>query len=337
MNTEAAIAQDLTISDLARRTGLTPATLRAWETRYGFPVPSRRASGHRRYDERDVVLVKEVLRRRDAGVRLEAAVAEAAGARAVLATPTTSVFAELRRSHPHITAQRLRKSTLLALSWAMEDEYCARAQQPTLFAAFQEARYYRQAEPRWRELARTARSAVVFADFASGDGSRDESDAPTTAPTNASSKAAADAGTKASADGGTSAPTDVSTKASADAGTTPGVDAVHLPEEAPMRREWSLVCDAPDYTAALAAWELPGQDGVPDRDRLFEAVWTLEPRAVRDAARVCARLADVLAPSAAHDWSRLEALAPEPSDDLRAATSLFQRLVAYLDGGRAAD
>ena len=72
MNTEAAVAQDLTISDLARRTGLTPATLRAWETRYGFPVPSRRASGHRRYDERDVVLVKEVLRRKDAGVRLEA-------------------------------------------------------------------------------------------------------------------------------------------------------------------------------------------------------------------------------------------------------------------------
>ena len=309
MNTEAAIAQDLTISDLARRTGLTPATLRAWETRYGFPVPSRRASGHRRYDERDVVLVKEVLRRRDAGVRLEAAVAEAAGARAVLATPTTSVFAELRRSHPHITAQRLRKSTLLALSWAMEDEYCARAQQPTLFAAFQEARFYRQAEPRWRELARTARSAVVFADFASVEGSRDESDAST----------------------------NVSTNASADGGTTPGVDALHLPEEAPMRREWSLVCDAPDYTAALAAWELPGQDGVPDRDRLFEAVWTLEPRAVRDAARVSARLADVLAPSAAHDWSRLEALAPEPSEDLRAATSLFQRLVAYLDGGRHAD
>lgn len=104
-----------------------------------------------------------------------------------------------------------------------------------------------------------------------------------------------------------------------------------------MRREWSLVCDAPDYTAALAAWELPGQDDVPDRDRLFEAVWTLEPRAVRDAARVSARLADVLAPSAAHDWSRLEALAPEPSEDLRAATSLFQRLVAYLDGGRHAD
>ena len=182
----------------------------------------------------------------------------------------------------------------------MEDEYCARAQQPTLFAAFQEARFFRQAEPRWRELARTARSAVVFADFSSVDFS--------------------------SADLASEGPALV----------TPGVEAVHLPEEAPMRREWSLVCDAPDYVAALAAWELPGQDDVPDRDRLFESVWTLEPRAVRDAARVCARLADVLAPAADHDWHDLDAPAPEPSDDLRAATSLFHRLVAYVDGGRSA-
>lgn len=288
MTTETSVAQDLTISDLARRTGLTPATLRAWESRHGFPVPSRRASGHRRYDERDVVLVKEVLRRRDAGVRLEVAIADASASRAVLTSPTTSVFAELRRRHPHIAAQHLRKSSLLALTWAMEDECCARAQRPTLFAAFQEERFYRQAQPRWRELARTSRSAVVFADFgATGPGS-----------------------------------------------ATPGVRAVHLPAEAPMRREWSLVCDAPDHAAALAAWELPGQTHVPDSERLFESVWTLEPRAVRDAARVCAQLADVLDPSAGHDWAELDAATPEPSDDLRAATSLFQRLVAYVDHGR---
>jgi MerR family transcriptional regulator, light-induced transcriptional regulator len=285
MTTDSAIAQDLTISDLAGRTGLTPASLRAWETRHGFPVPTRRASGHRRYDERDVTLVKEVLRRRDAGVRLEAAIAEVAASRAVLTTPTTSVFAELRRTHPHIAAQQLRKSTLLALTWAMEDELCARAQQPTLFAAFQQERFYRRAEPRWRELSRGARSAVVFADFGAGHS------------------------------------------------TEPAVEALHLPEEAPMRREWSLVCDAPDYAAALAAWELPGQDDVPDRDRVFESIWTLEPRAVRDAARACARLADVLAPGAEHDWHRLDSPAPEPSDDLRAATSFFARLVTYLDRG----
>ncbi len=288
MTTETAIAQDLTISELARRTGLTPATLRAWETRHGFPVPARRASGHRRYDERDVELVKEVLRRRDAGVRLEVAIEGATASRALSSSPTTSVFAELRRRHPHIAPQLLRKSTLLALTWAMEDESCARAQRPTLFAAFQREQFFRQAEPRWRELARTARSAVVFAEF--------------TGPR------------------------------MADSGSN--LHTVHLPEEAPMRREWSLVCDSPGHLTALAAWELPGQDDVPDGDRLFESVWTLEPRAVRDAALVCADLADVLDPSGGHDWSGLEPLAPEPSDDLRAATSLFQRLVAYVDRGR---
>ena len=288
MTTDTAVAQDLTISDLARRTGLTPATLRAWEARHGFPVPSRRASGHRRYDERDVVLVKEVLRRRDAGIRLEVAIAEAAASRAVLTNPTSSVFAELRRTHPHLAPQHLRKSTLLALTWAMEDECCARAQRPLLFGAFQEERFYGQAEARWRELARTARSAVVFADFGAAHGT----------------------------------------------GRDGGVATVHLPDEAPMRREWSLVCDAPDHAALLAAWELPGQSDVPDRDRVFEAIWTLEPQAVRDAARVCARLSDLLDPASRHDWTELAAAAPEPSDDLRAATSLFQRLVAYVDRGR---
>src|SRR4051794_28916965 len=102
-------AQGLTIGDLARRTGLSPATLRAWESRHGFPRPQRLTSGHRRYDEQDVALVRQVLRRRDAGVRLESAITEAAAARG---TPVASVFAEVRRRQPELLAQRLRKSTL---------------------------------------------------------------------------------------------------------------------------------------------------------------------------------------------------------------------------------
>jgi len=35
--------------------------------------------------------------------------------------------------------------------------------------------------------------------------------------------------------------------------------------------------EAPDYPAMLTAWELPGQSTVPDRLRLFEAIWTVEP------------------------------------------------------------
>ena len=40
--------------------------------------------------------------------------------------------------------------------------------------------------------------------------------------------------------------------------TVGGTTFVQLPDDAPMRREWAVVCDAPDYPAMLTAWELPG-------------------------------------------------------------------------------
>ena len=284
----------LTIGDLAQRTGLAPATLRAWETRFGFPQPRRLASGHRRYAERDVALVDQVVRRKDAGVRLENAIAEASQAREA---PSASVFAELRRRQPHLTPQPLKKSTLLALTWAMEDECCARAQRPTLFAGFQHERFFRQAQERWTELARTSRRTVVFAAF----------DDPTLDP--------------AAGDPSASGP------------SAQELTKVGLPAEAPMRREWSLVCDAEDHPAALAAWELPGQSHTRDRDRIFESVWTLEPPGVRDAARACADLVAQLAPDQAVGLERLDEPTAPASDDLRAASSMFARLVAYVDRG----
>lgn len=42
------------IGELSRRTGMAEATLRAWERRYGIPVPARTEGGHRLYSERDV-------------------------------------------------------------------------------------------------------------------------------------------------------------------------------------------------------------------------------------------------------------------------------------------
>jgi methanogenic corrinoid protein MtbC1 len=39
----------LTIGALSRATGIPIETLRTWETRYGFPVPERKPSGHRLY------------------------------------------------------------------------------------------------------------------------------------------------------------------------------------------------------------------------------------------------------------------------------------------------
>ena len=71
----------LTIGQLAERTGVQPGTLRMWESRHGFPRAERLPSGHRRYAEADVERVLEVVRARDAGLSLAAAVErlEAAG------------------------------------------------------------------------------------------------------------------------------------------------------------------------------------------------------------------------------------------------------------------
>jgi DICT domain-containing protein len=150
------------IGELARRTQVPAPTLRSWEDRYGFPRPHRLAGGHRRYDDGDVARIEAVLRLRASGMSLQAAISQVAS-QPEDAEP--SVFAGLRRRYPAFAAQALRKVTLLALTRAIEDECCARAERPVLFASFQQQRFFRQSEKRWNELARTARAMIVFADF----------------------------------------------------------------------------------------------------------------------------------------------------------------------------
>lgn len=153
---------DLTIREVASRTGVSAATLRMWESRYGFPAPERLPSGHRRFTEEDVERVRRVVADREAGLSMRAAIERAMGRRT---EPETSIFAALRRRRPDLLPYVLPKRTLIALSHAIEDECCARAERPVLLASFQRARFYRDAESRWRELARTAHAAVVFASF----------------------------------------------------------------------------------------------------------------------------------------------------------------------------
>lgn len=272
----------LTIGDLAQRSGVSASVLRMWETRYGFPQPQRLPSGHRRYREADVDLVRQIIRRKDSGYRLEVAIAEAAASHA---PQTPSVFAELRRRHPALAVSRLRKSTLIALSWAIEDECCAKADSPILFGAFQRGGFYTPAAARWAELTRVARSAIVFADR--WEGGTDDADGPIR---------------------------------------------VALDADAPLRREWAVVCDAFDATACLSAWELPGQTGTPDRDRMFEAVWTVDPVPVRDAARVAAGVAASAGVLAAQPLLYELAEAPASRNTSPAGvTALFNRVVSYVD------
>jgi DICT domain-containing protein len=272
----------LTIGELAAHTGLTPEVLRTWESRHGFPEPTRLPSGHRRYTGADVLAVRRVLEERERGVRLEQAVEAARSAGHV--EETGSVFASLTARHPGLTSYTLSKRTLLALSWAIEDESAAQANRAVLVGTFQRGRYFGQSAKRWAEMGRTARAAVVMADF----------------------------------------PEHVDDEVPA---------RVALPPESPLLREWIVVCDSPGLTAALVAWELPGQGDLPEGDRLFESVWTVDARVVRDAAVVAAEAAAAVGSASGVALGRLLEDAPPPvSSSPRAATAVFNRMVAYTDG-----
>lgn len=288
----------LSIGDLAERTGVAPATLRMWEQRHGFPVPERLDSGHRRYAEADVDSIRGVLDRRDAGSRLDAAIADVLAARRRESEPgARSIWAELRRRHREIPTHRLTKQTLLSLSWAIEDEFAAKAEQAHLFGLFQHEHYYRPARRRWDELARVSGSAYAF--FAPED------------------------------------PADLEhpERFGPAAGKAAPVP-VLLTDSSPVRREWAVVCDSVDLPVVLTAWELPGQDGVQDRDRIFESAWSIDPMAVRRASRTCAALA---AEAGAEGVPAVQyALADDPAPvaaDLAAVSALFSRVVAYVDDG----
>jgi DICT domain-containing protein len=149
--------------DVVERTGVGEATLRAWESRYGFPEPNRLESGHRRYNERDVEIVREAMRLRNTGLPVLVAIERA---RRSAERPPASIFAGLRRERPELPVHRLPKRSLIAISRAVEDESAYGAADLLLFGAFQHERHYRASEARWRDLAGAADAACVFADFA---------------------------------------------------------------------------------------------------------------------------------------------------------------------------
>src|SRR5512138_3804448 len=57
-----------------KETGLAADTLRAWERRYGLPVPRRTAGGHRLYSQRDIETIKWLMKRQAEGLSISRAV-----------------------------------------------------------------------------------------------------------------------------------------------------------------------------------------------------------------------------------------------------------------------
>ena len=59
---------------VVRQTGLKPDTLRAWERRYGLPIPERSSGGHRLYSYRDIETIKWLMARQKEGLSISRAV-----------------------------------------------------------------------------------------------------------------------------------------------------------------------------------------------------------------------------------------------------------------------
>jgi DNA-binding transcriptional MerR regulator/methylmalonyl-CoA mutase cobalamin-binding subunit len=57
-----------------QETGIKPDTLRAWERRYGLPVPERSPGGHRLYSQYDIETIKWLQARQEEGLRINRAV-----------------------------------------------------------------------------------------------------------------------------------------------------------------------------------------------------------------------------------------------------------------------
>lgn len=273
--------ESLSIGDVVAATGVREATLRAWERRYGFPSPRREASGHRRYGGAEVERIRRVVRERDAGISLALAIERAK----TVGEGPPSMFARLRERRHDLQPMRIRKRQMIQLARAVEDESAARAEGGLLIGAFQEDRYYRRSEARWRRLCRGAEIAFVLATF---DELRRPAGGPVEIPVT---------------------PTD------------------------PVASEWSVVALAAGHSACLLGWEAPPNGPEQDADRTFEAILSVEPSVVREAATAAAAIAEPIDPElAAAARSQLEGLVDADAESqLRFATAITARTLTTLD------
>ena len=270
----------ISIREAAQLTGLTPATLRAWEARYAFPRPLRLAGGHRRYSAEEIGLLRRVQQQHGEGLTLSAAVEQVLSG----AVRPASLYASMRETLPDAVPQTLPKPVLIAMSHALEDECAWRAESPILVGGFQHRRFYELEQERWRDLAASAAGAFVLAE---GLSSPDTTEEPSAVP--------------------------------AFVPLRPGDLA---------RREWFVVCRSASFCAALVGWERPRRR---DRPRLFEVLWTLDPRAVSRAVDTVVNLARTRAPMVAAGLERVNSPAsPSAAPDAATTVALSRRIVEYV-------
>jgi DNA-binding transcriptional MerR regulator len=59
----------------------------------------------------------------------------------------------------------------------------------------------------------------------------------------------------------------------------------------PIADEWAVICLAPGYSACLIGWETVDATGVPDSERTFDALLSVEPSVVREVAGAAVAIA----------------------------------------------
>jgi DNA-binding transcriptional MerR regulator len=102
---------------------------------------------------------------------------------------------------------------------------------------------------------------------------------------------------------------------------------IPLGRDHPLSREWAVVCDASGHGACLFGWEPPRAGG---GGRRFEAIWSVEPDVVRDAARICAEIASAHIPIPEAVAAQLACPAPATADEqLQLAAAVAARALAY--------
>jgi DNA-binding transcriptional MerR regulator len=84
------------VKAVCMRTGITAATLRAWERRYGLPAPNRTQRGYRLYSDRDVALLFWLIQQTEQGLSIGQAVQQLAN----LMTSGAAIHVRLPSSPP---------------------------------------------------------------------------------------------------------------------------------------------------------------------------------------------------------------------------------------------
>lgn len=103
----------------------------------------------------------------------------------------------------------------------------------------------------------------------------------------------------------------------------------HLPEDAPMRREWTVVSIGDTFGAVVSAWEVPT---APEQPSLYEAVISTRREVAVVAARVITAVAEGSGAEPSDPVRRLlSETGPAPTTSPEAADRVWLRALGNLD------